>query len=265
MKNQLFTLLILVSSLLDTNADEHCDILLQQCNEYKTKCSLSSPKTLTIKSCCDLTNLHTGKALSGVYHLMNVRDCMSPSYGAFTNDVYCDMQIDGGGWTVIQRNVKDEVSTFNRKWNDYEEGFGDINGNKLWYGLRALSCLTQTDDWELRIDFQFKNKTWSHLHYTVFSVGSASDEYPLSIGGLIGTTTDPFSTEPLDGKKFSTFDNDNDWGYRNCASDLNSGWWYNDCFHINANYQPPAMVLNSKLYNLLKIEMKIRPRHCISQ
>ena len=70
----------------------------------------------------------------------------------------------------------------------YKEGFGDLNGDKLWYGLKALSCFTETGQWELRIDFQFDNKTWSHLHCKQFKVGSSSAEYPLTIGGFTSIT-----------------------------------------------------------------------------
>jgi len=38
MKGQLVILLILVSSLLATIADQQCVNLLQQCNQFKTKC-----------------------------------------------------------------------------------------------------------------------------------------------------------------------------------------------------------------------------------
>ena len=53
-----------------------------------------------------------------------------------------------------------------KTWEDYEEGFGDLDGDKMWYGLKALNCFTETQQWELRIDFQFANQTWSYyLHY----------------------------------------------------------------------------------------------------
>ena len=156
------------------------------------------------------------------------------------------------------------MKTFNKKWKDYEEGFGDLNGDKLWYGLKALNCFTETGQWELRIDFQFDNKTWSHLHYKQFKVGSSSAEYPLTIGGFTGITpTDPFVTHLLNGMRFSTLDNDNDQG-GNCAA-RDSGWWNNNCFHINPNRQPPQVNLNYKWYNLLSAEMKMRQHDCISQ
>ena len=91
------------------------------------------------------------------------------------------------------------------------------------------------------MDFEFQNKTRSYLHYNVFKVGNATDEYPLTISGFTGITpTDPFSRH--NGMKFSTYDNDNDQGSGNCAVQIgsatdNGGWWYNNknggCWNIN--------------------------------
>ena len=62
----------------------------------------------------------------------------------------------------------------------------------------------------MRVDYQKNDKTWSYLHYNQFSVGSASEEYPLTVGGFTGEGTDEFVQHPLNGMKFSTPDNDND-------------------------------------------------------
>ena len=263
MKSQLVILqLILVScSLLATNATDHqqCDKLLHHCNQFKIQCT---PEMVTLKSCCDLISLPLSKAPSAVYQIMTNCSCGSPFTAAV--DVYCDMNTTDGGWMVIQRNIKDGVKTFNKTWKDYEEGFGDLNGDKLWYGLKALNCFTETGQWELRIDFQFENKTWSHLHYKQFKVGNSSAEYPLTIGGFTGITpTDPFVTHPLNNMKFSTPDNDNDPHGGNCAAIHSEGWWYKSCAYIHPNYQPPFVTLKSKGYNLLSIEMKIRQHDCI--
>ena len=94
-----------------------------------------------------------------------------------------------------------------------------------------MNCLTKTGKWELKIDFEFQNKTRSYLHYNEFKVGSATAEYPLTIGGFTGITpTDPFATHSLNGRKFSTYDNDNDPSSSyNCAAQINNvkdngGW-----------------------------------------
>ena len=86
----------------------------------------------------------------------------------------------------------------------------------------------QTGQWELRVNFEFKSKTRSYLHYNAFKVGSATDEYPLTIGGFTGITpTNPFTTESHNGRKFTTYDNDNDYNNGgNCADQTkgNGGW-----------------------------------------
>ena len=116
-----------------------------------------------IKSCCDLAHLPRYEAPSGVYQLTYNYSDGSPFTRSLLVDVYCDRGCDEE-WMVIQRNVKDGVETFNKQWKAYEDGFGDLRGSKLWYGQKALNRLTQTGQWELRIDFQFENGTKSHLH-----------------------------------------------------------------------------------------------------
>ena len=237
-------LVILTLSLLLVNAnDERCTKLIKDFNTNKCTTSM-----VTIDSCCDLKNLPA----SGIFKL---------SKGSFDNsvDAYCDMTTDGGGWIVIQRNKKGSSVDFNKNWTDYEKGFGDLN-TEFWYGLSAMHCLTQRGQWEMRVDYQKNDQTRSYLHYNQFSVGSASEEYPLTVGGFTGVGTDRFTSHPLNGMKFSTPDNDNDKRYGNCAASHKSGWWYNACHHININYQPPNVYVN-----VLFSEMKIRPKDCITQ
>ena len=107
------------------------------------------------------------------------------------------------------------------------------------------------------MDYQFNNKTWSYLHYNQFSIGSASEEYTMTVGGFTGVGTDWFS---YNGMQFSTPDNDNDKEGGNCAARFRSGWWYNHCHHININTQPPDVGRN-----VLFSEMKIHPKDCITQ
>ena len=240
-------LVILTLSLLLVNADQYCDNLVKECTKnFQTKCS---NKNVTIKSCCDLKIF---SAPSGVYKVTK---------GTFdTANAYCNMTTDGGGWMVIQRNKKDSLVNFNRNWTEYGEGFGDLNA-EFWYGLESMYCLTQTGQWEMRVDYQRYDKTWSYLHYNQFSVGSASEEYPLTVGGFTAVGSDLFAVH--NGMKFSTPDNDNDkWSAENCAAIYKSGWWYNNCYHININKQPPTEG-DTKAANLLFTEMKIRPKDCI--
>ena len=95
------------------------------------------------------------------------------------------MSIDNGGWIVIQRNRKNSQLSFDKNWREYEEGFGDISKD-FWAGLKLMHTLTETSQWEMRVDYLKNEKSWSYLHYNQFSVGSASEEYPLTIEGFTG-------------------------------------------------------------------------------
>ena len=242
-------LVILTLSLLLVNAHdnrEYCNNLIKK---FKDVCN--------IKSCCMLKHFAsdyvTSQVSSGVYKI-------SLSNFANSVDAYCDMTTDGGGWIVIQRNRKDNVVSFNRNWTDYEEGFGDLN-TEFWYGIKPLHYLTDNGQWEMRVDYQDEHKRWSYLYYNQFSVGSASEEYPLTVGGFAGLGTDRFTYH--NGMKFSTPDNDNDKsGGSNCAVTYQSGWWYSSCYSININRQPPHVGSSD---NVLFSEMKIRPKDCITQ
>ena len=268
-------IIILISFNTGITANSYCDQQLKQLHtttrNIKQKCSI---KNIVIKTCCDVNalNLFTTPPAAAVYQMR----CWCGGIWS-TTSVFCDTQTADGGWTVIQRR-KDGSVDFNRPWSDYEKGFGDLNG-EFWYGLKSMNCLTQTGQWELRVDFEFQNKTRSYLHYNVFKVGSATDEYPLTISGFTGITpTDPFATGRHNGQKFSTYDNDNDKdSSNNCAVNIgnakdNGGWWYADkyCWNINPNKNYNAshiwfIKLASNWYNPRWIEMKIRPLNCTPQ
>jgi len=85
---------------------------------------------------------------------------------------------------------------FNRNWTDYEKGFGDLN-IEFWYRLEELHYLMQRGQWEMRVDYQKNDKTWSYLQYNNFSVGSAKQEYPLTVGGFTGVGTNYSQWLPL--------------------------------------------------------------------
>ena len=249
-------LVILTLSLLLVNADQYCDNLLKQYYTFRSKCS---PANMTIDNCCDLTGFPRSKSPSAVYQMNScIVPCEVSSFTTVlvtTTAVYCDMTTDGGGWIVIQRNKKDSSVSFNRNWVDYEKGFGNLT-TEFWYGLAAMHCLTQRGQWEMRVDYQKNDRTWSYLHYNQFSVGSASEKYPLTVGGFTGVGTDWFDepSRPHNGMKFSTPDNDNDKNSINCAAKYKSGWWYNDCHHININTQPPS---RGGIFTEMKIRLKI--------
>ena len=64
--------------------------------------------------------------------------------------VLCDMETDGGGWTVFQK--RDDLipaENFYRSWLEYKRGFGDLQ-KQFWLGNDRLALLTNQDMYELR-------------------------------------------------------------------------------------------------------------------
>ena len=216
-------------------------------------------------SCCEIKNdfKFSLQLASGIYNITNFcGNCQSVAQG------YCDAKSGGGGWLVVQR-IKDGSVSFDRGWIEYEEGFGDLNG-EFWYGLKPLHCLTSQGQWEMRIDLTHTNGTKTYLHYKTFAIGSASDNYPLQISQYNGIyPVDPFSTYSINGMKFTTKDRDNDQWSENCATYGNkrNGWWYKRCSYIRLNSQRSEKETiyvdgtTGWLYYPF-IEMKIRPSSC---
>ena len=217
-------------------------------------------------SCCEITSnkfsFTTVANKPRVYNITNFcGDCEEVAEG------YCDSVTAGGGWLVVQRRQDGSVD-FNKNWVEYENGFGSLTG-EFWYGLRPLHCLTNQEQWEMRIDFTLTDGTKSYLSYISFRVGPASSNYQLSISGFNGTTSsDPFSTHgPLNGMAFTTKDKDNDRWSKNCATDERGntgGWWHHSCTRININnkLKTHKSVYFSGWASFSFTEMKIRPINC---
>ena len=146
--------------------------------------------------------------------------------------IYCDMETDGGGWTVFQRR-KDGSVDFNRRWNEYERGFGNIYGD-YWLGLAPLHQLLQLKgENELRIDLKDYSGNSAYAKYSRFNVGNSNSKYTLSFNEYSGTAGDGLRASTagnVNGMKFSTKDQDNDnWSGDHCADYHNGGWWFNSC------------------------------------
>ncbi|XP_019853308.1 PREDICTED: fibrinogen C domain-containing protein 1-like isoform X2 [Amphimedon queenslandica] len=166
-----------------------------------------------------------GNTTSGVY-------TVNPD-GGTPFEVYCDMETDGGGWTVFQRRQDGSVD-FYRNWTDYENGFGNLTG-EFWLGLSKIHRLTKEGSNTLRVDLEDFEGNTSFASYSTFSVSDGSTEYILTVGGYSGTAGDSLIIQH-NGMKFTTRDNDNDFRpNRNCAYYRKGAWWYKKCASSNLN------------------------------
>ncbi|XP_066295702.1 uncharacterized protein [Branchiostoma lanceolatum] len=181
--------------------------------------------------------------------------------------VYCDMDTDGGGWTVFQRRQDGSVD-FYLDWNKYKEGFpsSSVSG-EFWLGNDNIHLLTSQKAYDLRVDLEAVDGVTAYAVYDAFSVGDESDKYRLSVGGYSGTAGDSMAKH--DGKPFSTKDSDNDPSNLHCAVSFTGAWWYDACQHANLNgaYGDDTygkginwFTFRGHTESLKFTEMKIRPR-----
>ncbi|XP_061169208.1 microfibril-associated glycoprotein 4-like [Saccostrea echinata] len=158
--------------------------------------------------------------------------------------VYCDMETDGGGWTVIQRRQSGDVS-FERNWEEYKMGFGDVF-TSYWIGNDIIHQLTKEKSSSLYMEITLFNETVMFMKYEFFFITDENTDYILNISGkATGTLEDRIRNVPpsdmINGAKFSTYDKDNDQSKTySCAVDHQGGWWYNYCHdvYLNGPYSP---------------------------
>ena len=104
--------------------------------------------------------------------------------------VYCDMENENGGpgWTVIQRRKYGFVN-FNRDWNAYKHGFGDLDG-ELWLGNGNITKITASGDFKLRVDLGDWEGAYRCAEYSFIRVMGEDDKYQLFFGDYNGDVGD---------------------------------------------------------------------------
>ncbi|XP_025754264.1 fibrinogen-like protein 1 isoform X1 [Oreochromis niloticus] len=209
--------------------------LLNQPRNYKVRGDQSQDKQYA--DCSQVFS--AGHKSSGLYR---IKANGSPS----PVQVYCDMS-EGGGWTIIQRRHSG-AQTFNRSWEEYKNGFGDMDA-EFWLGNDNLHYITEQGNYTLRINLEDFDGNQRYAEYKNFRVADEKDHYCLSFGVYVGTAGDALSGTyqvgvsdwaSHQGIKFSTYDQDNDNYNGNCAEEDKGGWWFNKCHsaHLNGKYYP---------------------------
>ncbi|XP_071492571.1 microfibril-associated glycoprotein 4-like [Diadema antillarum] len=154
-----------------------------------------------------------------------------PAGGNQSFQVYCDMDTDGGNWTVFQRRI-DGTENFNRPWIDYKTGFGNLT-SEHWLGNDKIHLMMSQRNYELRIDLMDEAGSTRYAKYKAFRIANETMNYRLHIRGYSGNAGDSMNLH--NGRDFSTWDNDNDIYRFNCAAIFHSGWWFNRCLYANLN------------------------------
>ncbi|TKS73326.1 Fibroleukin Fibrinogen-like protein 2 [Collichthys lucidus] len=168
---------------------------------------------------------------SGVY-------LVTPDLRGRSFRVFCDMELDGGGWTVLQRRQDGSVS-FNRTWAEYRSGFGELDGGEFWLGNNLIHLLTRDGDMVLRVELEDFDGVMEHAEYEQFRVANERLRYRLTVGRYLGTAGDALrfsKSYDHNNRAFTTPDRDHDrYPSGNCGAYYSSGWWFDACMAANLN------------------------------
>nr|XP_021150609.1 fibrinogen-like protein 1-like protein [Columba livia] len=153
--------------------------------------------------------------------------------------VWCDMDTEGKGWTVVQRNTYSTELTWKESRTTYKYGFGNVQGDH-WLGTEYLHLLTQQGTYKVRFVVQNRANVTHYAEYDIFRVESEASGYPLRLGRFSGDGEDyltiyhPKKGGIHDNMKFITANRDQDQHSGNCANSY-GGWWYDKCQNVLLN------------------------------
>ncbi|XP_049285769.1 angiopoietin-2-like [Anopheles funestus] len=209
------------------------------------------------------------KRISGVYTFAEVE--LNEARRDY-NRRYCEFSTDGTAWTVIQRrNLYDLQENFNRSWNEYKFGFGDL-GYEFWLGNDFIHRLSYDDNVELRVELEDFEGNKAYAEYGAFRIESEKFNYNIMISDYHGNASDGLAYH--NDQDFSTYDRANDRSVDSypCALTFGSGWWFNRCAASNLNgkyylenprnHKSTGILWESWLgdYSLKAAKMLIRPK-----
>ena len=87
---------------------------------------------------------------------------------------------------MFQRRLDGSVD-FYRKWYDYKQGFGDMNG-EFWLGLDKIHRLTSNNNNILHVDLEDFDGHTRYAEYNMFGVMNENHKYKLILGDHSGKT-----------------------------------------------------------------------------
>ncbi|XP_029376198.1 angiopoietin-2a isoform X2 [Echeneis naucrates] len=184
----------------------------------------------------------SGNTQSGVYTLTLPNTTIEVK-------AFCDMETEGGGWTVLQKRLDGHVD-FHRTWQEYKKGFGEPS-SEFWLGNEFVSKLTTQQSYKLRIQLNDWEGNSGYSQYDQFSLDSEAQNYRIHLKGYSGTAG-KISSIGQPGSDFSTKDADNDKCVCKCSQLTTGGWWFDACGPSNLNGMYYQRGQNSNRFNGIK-------------
>uniref|UniRef100_M3YL16 Fibrinogen C-terminal domain-containing protein n=1 Tax=Mustela putorius furo TaxID=9669 RepID=M3YL16_MUSPF len=170
------------------------------------------------RTCKDL--LTRGHSLTG-WHTVYLPGCRPLS-------VLCDMDTDGGGWTVSvggQGTAQWCVGTAGSAWGSHRAA-RPLAGRTLSLSAPGTS--------ELRVDLVDFEGNRQFAKYNSFRMAGEAEKYRLLLGAFAGGSAGDSLTYH-NNHPFSTKDQDNDSSPETCAERYQGAWWYDKCHLANLN------------------------------
>ncbi|XP_008107539.1 angiopoietin-related protein 3 [Anolis carolinensis] len=163
-----------------------------------------------------------GERSNGIYSI-NPR-------GSKAFNVYCEMKTESS-WTVIQ-NRSNGSQDFNQTWDDYINGFGNLDG-EFWLGLHKMYSIVGHADYILRMELEDWRANKRYIEYTL-TMGGPETDYAVLLFRIAGNI--PYALPEQKELKFLTEDHGNN-TERNisCPESESGGWWYSGCEETNLN------------------------------
>ncbi|KAL8191087.1 UNVERIFIED_CONTAM: hypothetical protein K2H54_067521 [Gekko kuhli] len=182
--------------------------------------------------------------------IRNMMEDQQSSLDYLSNQVLCEMDFRGGGWTVIQKRTEGVVQ-FQKTWSDYLDGFGDLSG-EFWLGLRKVFHIVnqKTASFMLYVGLESEDDTYAYASYDSFWLEDEACSFKIHLGRYSGNAGDAFrglkKEDNQNSFPFSTYDMDNDGCNPACSlqeqpikscSNVSekTGWWFSQCGLANLN------------------------------
>ncbi|XP_045137526.1 ficolin-2-like isoform X2 [Portunus trituberculatus] len=206
-------------------------------------------------------HLMAGARVSGVYEIHPFTcTCTKPVL------VWCDMETDGGGWTVFLNRQHQAIQLdFNRTWSDYKAGFGSPY-SEYYLGNELLHQMTHGRMYAIRMDVTLASGGYDFSTYQYFTVYSEEKRYTASLTGTqLSGTSNTNCLVQMNNRVFTTLERDLDSYNSNCAVKRGGAWWYNNC-----NYFSPTVPFDENLIltcsgpsrSVTHLQLKLRPSTC---
>ncbi|XP_028900597.2 fibrinogen C domain-containing protein 1-like [Zeugodacus cucurbitae] len=148
-------------------------VALVLCGAFGTNTASDMVNTFDTKylpaNCNEAIYLAGSKAKSGIYKIQ-----LPLPYGD-GKSFYVNCLLDPLGeeaWTLIQLR-RDEYMDFFRGWEEYKNGFGNLNRN-FFIGLDKLHALTTSQLHELWIELRDFDNVTKHVKYDSFAIADES-------------------------------------------------------------------------------------------